>query len=338
MLVLGVETSCDETGLALYDQQRGLIDHVLYSQTPIHAEFGGVVPELASRDHVRKLTPLLKELMLKSGVSLRDLDGIAYTKGPGLMGALLSGAAFAKSLAYALNIPALGIHHLEGHLMAPMLEATPPDFPFLALLVSGGHTQLFSVTALGHYTLLGESIDDAAGEAFDKTAKLLGLPYPGGRELAELASQGEADAYRFPRPMLDRPGLDFSFSGLKTAALTVIRSIDREDMKQRADVAASFQQAIIDTLVHKSIRAVKQTGLTDLVIAGGVSANRLLRSTLTDAMGQLNGRAFFARPDFCTDNGAMISYAGFLRLMAGEREPIAFSTLPRWPLAHVCSC
>ena len=327
MLVLGIESSCDETGLALYDSEKGLLGHALYSQTEIHAEYGGVVPELASRDHIRKLIPLFHELMDSTGAKKDEITAVAYTRGPGLMGALLVGAGFARSLAWSLDVPALGIHHLEGHLLAPMLEDVHPEYPFVALLVSGGHTQLVEVDGLGQYKMLGQSLDDAAGEAFDKTAKLLGLPYPGGKELAELAEQGDPKAFNFPRPMTDRPGLDFSFSGLKTHALTTIR---KHDESHWANIAASFQQAIVDTLVIKSLRALDESGADQLVVAGGVSANRCLRETLTQAVENKGGKVFFPRLAYCGDNGAMIAYAGYLRLCRGERDSYSFDTKPRW--------
>lgn len=333
MRVLGFETSCDETGLGLYDTHLGLMGHTLFSQIPIHAEFGGVVPELASRDHVRRLAPLLRTLLEESGAELSSIDAIAYTRGPGLMGALLVGAAFARSLAFSLDVPALGIHHLEAHLLAPMLEAKAPKFPFIALLVSGGHTQFFLVNGLGEYQLLGESLDDAAGEAFDKTARMLGLPYPGGRELAELAEEGYAYSYDFPRPMIDRSGVDMSFSGLKTAALTVIRKANIEDRATRANIAAAFQQAVVDTLVSKALRAMEETGVTRLVVAGGVSANALLRMQLHDEVTRLRGELFFPRNEFCTDNGAMVAYSGWLRMVAGEEDGLSFNPKARWPMS-----
>lgn len=337
MKVLGIETSCDETGLALYDAEQGLLGHVVYTQIPIHAEYGGVVPELASRDHVRRLVPLLNTLLDDTGLSKSDIDAVAYTRGPGLLGALLVGSAFARSLAYSLSIPALGVHHLEAHLLAPMLEEQAPEFPFVALLVSGGHTQFFLVNGLGDYHLLGESLDDAAGEAFDKTARVLGLAYPGGRELAELALEGYPFAYDFPRPMTDRPGLDLSFSGLKTAALNVIRKSDISKRSVRADIAASFQQAVIDTLVFKSKRAIEETGATQLVVAGGVSANVLLRERLQDEMARLGAKVFFPRAEFCTDNGAMIAYSGWLRLKEGESDDLGFNPSARWPMSGLQS-
>ncbi|HQN40599.1 MAG TPA: tRNA (adenosine(37)-N6)-threonylcarbamoyltransferase complex transferase subunit TsaD, partial [Pseudomonadales bacterium] len=317
MLVLGIETSCDETGIGLYDSTRGLLGEALYSQTALHAEYGGVVPELASRDHIRKTLPLIRQVLAESGQHLRDLDGIAYTSGPGLMGALLVGAAIGRSLALALDRPAIAVHHMEGHLLAPMLEPDPPDFPFVALLVSGGHTQLVAVTGIGRYRLLGESLDDAAGEAFDKSALLLGLDYPGGAALARLAEQGRPGRFRFPRPMLDRPGLDFSFSGLKTAVLQVVETQRRAgtlDQQQRADIARSFEEALVETLREKCERALAETGYHRLVIAGGVSANLRLRAELTAMAERRSARLHAPRLRFCTDNGAMIALVGALRL------------------------
>ncbi len=334
MLVLGIETSCDETGVALYDGGRGLLAHALYSQVAMHAEYGGVVPELASRDHVRKLLPLIEEVLEQAGVVRSDIDGIAYTAGPGLIGALLVGASVGRTLAWGLDIPAVAVHHMEGHLLAPMLEANPPEFPFVALLVSGGHTMLVRVDGVGRYAILGESLDDAAGEAFDKTAKLLGLGYPGGPVLAQLAEQGNPEAYRFPRPMTDRPGLDFSFSGLKTFTLTTWQKSDQSEL-ERANVARAFQDAVVDTLAIKCKRALEQTGLKRLVIAGGVSANKGLRERLTQMGEQLGAAVFYPRPEFCTDNGAMIAYAGYQRLVAGQHEGLAFSATPRWPLENL---
>ncbi|HEY0721638.1 MAG TPA: tRNA (adenosine(37)-N6)-threonylcarbamoyltransferase complex transferase subunit TsaD, partial [Gammaproteobacteria bacterium] len=322
MLILGIETSCDETGVALYDGEKGLLGHELYSQVAMHAEYGGVVPELASRDHVRKLLPLAETLLARLGVERRAIDGVAYTAGPGLVGALLVGAAVGRSIAWAWNVPAVGIHHMEGHLLAPMLEEPRPEFPFVALLVSGGHTQLVRVDGVGRYTLLGESVDDAAGEAFDKTAKMLGLGYPGGPALARLAASGDCSRFEFPRPMTDRPGLDFSFSGLKTYALTTFR---REGDSARADIACAFQEAVVDTLALKCRRALKQTGLKRLVIAGGVSANTQLRQRLQELAAEVGGAVFYPRPEFCTDNAAMIAYVGWLRLSAGQHEPLSFT-------------
>ena len=335
MRVLGIETSCDETGIALYDTERGLLAQQLHSQVELHAAYGGVVPELASRDHVRRLLPLVEATLAEAGLGTRELDGIAYTSGPGLMGALMVGALFGRSLAWALEIPAIGVHHMEGHLLAPMLEEDPPDFPFVALLVSGGHTQLVDVTGVGAYRLLGESVDDAAGEAFDKTAKLLGLPYPGGPHLARLAQKGRADRFRFPRPMTDRPGLDFSFSGLKTRVLVEVQRLEAAgelDDDARADVARAFEEAAVDTLVIKCGRALDATGHDRLVIAGGVSANQRLRQRLETELVKRDARVFHARPEFCTDNGAMIAYAGARRLAAGAGDDLSLRARPRWPL------
>ncbi|MDR7088114.1 tRNA (adenosine(37)-N6)-threonylcarbamoyltransferase complex transferase subunit TsaD [Cellvibrio fibrivorans] len=336
MRVLGLETSCDETGVAVYDSERGLLAHVLYTQIALHAEYGGVVPELASRDHVRKLLPLINEVMAASGSTAADIDGIAYTSGPGLIGALMVGASMGRSLAYAWDVPAIGVHHMEGHLLAPMLEANPPAYPFVALLVSGGHTQLVKVDALGEYELLGESIDDAAGEAFDKAAKMLDLDYPGGPQIAKLADQGNDGRFKFPRPMVDRPGLDFSFSGLKTATLTTVNANKQAnglpDDQTCADIANAFQAAVVDTLVIKCKRALEQTGMKTLVIAGGVSANKKLRADLDASLAKIGAKVFYARHEFCTDNGAMIAYAGCQRLLAGQHEGLAINVKARWPL------
>ena len=338
MRVLGIETSCDETGIALYDSNKGLLGHKLYSQVDLHAVYGGVVPELASRDHVRKTLPLITDLLREVGLERTQIDGVAYTCGPGLVGALLVGAAIGRSLAWAWGVPAVGVHHMEGHLLAPMLEAERPAFPFVALLVSGGHTQLVEVQAVGAYRLLGESLDDAAGEAFDKTAKMLGLPYPGGPELAQLAQQGNPDRFRFPRPMTDRPGLDFSFSGLKTFALNTLQREVGSDLQSggaaqtRADIARAFEDAVVDTLVIKCRRAVSECGVGTLVLAGGVSANRHLREKMQVAMKKVGATVYYPRTEFCTDNGAMIAYAGWQRLRAGQREPLAFGARARWPL------
>ncbi|MEJ2316372.1 MAG: tRNA (adenosine(37)-N6)-threonylcarbamoyltransferase complex transferase subunit TsaD [Gammaproteobacteria bacterium] len=332
MIVLGIESSCDETGVALYDSEKGLLGHLLHSQVKLHASYGGVVPELASRDHVRKLIPLIDELLGKTGVQRRDLDAVAYTRGPGLVGALLVGAAAASSLAWALDVPVVGVHHMEGHLLAPMLDSERPGFPFVALLVSGGHTQLVEVQGVGRYRMLGESVDDAAGEAFDKTAKMLGLPYPGGPELAKLALQGNPDRFRFPRPMTDRPGLDFSFSGLKTFALNTWKDADLQDEQLKADICRAFEDAVIDTLAIKCRRAVRETGIGDLVLAGGVSANKRLRERMQQELQKLGGRAWYPQPQFCTDNGAMIAYAGCQRLLAGAGESGEFQVKARWPM------
>src|SRR5476649_496999 len=334
MRVLGIETSCDETGVAIYDQQAGLLANQLYSQVKLHADYGGVVPELASRDHVRKTVPLIQAAMAEAGLVAGDIDGVAYTAGPGLVGALMVGATVGRALAYAWKKPALAVHHMEGHLLAPMLEAEPPAFPFAALLVSGGHTQLIAVAGIGRYQLLGESIDDAAGEAFDKTAKLLGLDYPGGPLLSQMARAGVAGRFTFPRPMTDRPGLDFSFSGLKTFAANTIRA-NPHDAQTQADVARAFEDAVVDTLLIKCRRALEQTGLRRLVIAGGVSANRTLRERLGEMMTQRGSKVFYARPEFCTDNGAMIAYAGMMRLRAGVAGDLAITVRPRWPLAEL---
>jgi N6-L-threonylcarbamoyladenine synthase len=336
MRVLGIETSCDETGVAIYDSERGLLAHRLYSQVRLHADYGGVVPELASRDHVRKTLPLIHEVLDETGLSVKDLDGIAYTAGPGLIGALLVGAAIGRSLAWALGIPAVGVHHMEGHLLAPMLEAEPPAFPFVALLVSGGHTQLFRVDGVGKYLLLGESLDDAAGEAFDKTAKLLGLGYPGGPALEKLALSGDPKRFRFPRPMTNRPGLDFSFSGLKTFALNTLHKAG-DDPQTKADIARAFSDAAVDTLAIKCRRALQQTGLKTLIAAGGVSANARLRERLADTAKAAHGRVCYPRPAFCTDNGAMIAYAGYRRLAAGQHEGAGFQARPRWPMAELAA-
>ncbi len=326
MRVLGIETSCDETGVAIYDSQQGLCAHTIYSQIALHAKYGGVVPELASRDHVRKLIPLIKQIMQTAQID--KLDGVAYTSGPGLIGALLVGAAVGRALAWAWQIPAIGVHHMEGHLLAPMLEDNPPSFPFLALLVSGGHTQLVRVEAIGRYEILGESVDDAVGEAFDKTAKLLGLGYPGGPAIAKLATQGRPNQFQFSRPMTQKPGLDFSFSGLKTHVLTHWQQ-SAQDAQAKADIALEFEQAAIDTLVIKCRRALQQTHLKRLVIAGGVGANQRLRTQLTALMQQIQGEIFYPRTEFCTDNGAMIAYVGAMRLQAGQSDDLGFQVHPR---------
>ena len=339
MRILGIETSCDETGVAIYDEEKGLIANQLHTQIALHADYGGVVPELASRDHIRKLAPLLQAALEEAHLTAKDIDGIAYTSGPGLVGALLVGSTVARSLAYAWNVPAIGVHHMEGHLLAPMLEENPPHFPFVALLVSGGHTQLVRVDGVGRYELLGESIDDAAGEAFDKTAKLLGLDYPGGAALARLALKGTPNRFAFPRPMTDRPGLDFSFSGLKTFAANTLHQVMQEEgeltEQSKADIAYAFQEAVVDTLAIKCKRALKQTGLKRLVIAGGVSANKQLRQTLAELMQQSGGEVFYPQPQFCTDNGAMIAYAGFLRLKQGQQQDLAIEVRPRWAMTEL---
>ena len=331
MRVLGIETSCDETGVAVYDGERGLLSHALYSQVRLHAEYGGVVPELASRDHVRKLLPMIRSALAQAGTRPPQLDGIAYTAGPGLVGALLVGVCLARALAFAWRMPAVGIHHLEGHLLAPMLETPAPAFPFVALLVSGGHTLLVEVNGVGRYTTLGESLDDAAGEAFDKVAKLLELPYPGGPALAKLAEQGVAGRFELPRPMTDRPGLDFSFSGLKTAVLTALKHAPDEE-QTRADLARAFEDAVVDTLVIKCERALQQTGHQRLVVAGGVGANRRLRARLKQRISELGGEVFYPRLEFCTDNGAMIAYAGYLRLRHPQPSAAPVAVRSRWPL------
>jgi N6-L-threonylcarbamoyladenine synthase len=333
MYVLGIETSCDETGVAIYHAKRGLINHVLYSQVEMHSEYGGVVPELASRDHIRKLVPLIKQLIQESQLTGADIDGIAYTAGPGLMGALLVGASTARSLAWTWKIPAVAVHHMEGHLLAPMLEENPPAFPFVALLISGGHTLLVQVNQIGEYLLLGESLDDAAGEAFDKTAKLLGLSYPGGPKLSKLAEHGHPQI-KFPRPMTDRPGLDFSFSGLKTFALNTINASEKT-VKDKADIAAGFQLAVAETLTIKCKRALQQTGLKRLVVAGGVSANSQIRSLLTEMTIKEQAQIYFPRLEFCTDNGAMIAYAGCQRLMLGQQQGLDIFARPRWPISEL---
>ncbi|MFH0257522.1 tRNA (adenosine(37)-N6)-threonylcarbamoyltransferase complex transferase subunit TsaD [Vibrio rumoiensis] len=331
MRILGIETSCDETGIAIYDEEQGLLSHQLYSQVKLHADYGGVVPELASRDHVKKTIPLIKAALKEAGLTAKDIDGVAYTAGPGLVGALLVGATIGRSLAYAWNVPAVPVHHMEGHLLAPMLEDNPPEFPFVALLVSGGHTMMVEVKAIGEYQILGESIDDAAGEAFDKTAKLMGLDYPGGPLLSRLAENGTKGRFRFPRPMTDRPGLDFSFSGLKTFAANTIAA-NENDEQTRADIAYAFQEAVCDTLVIKCRRALEQTGLKRIVIAGGVSANKQLRLSLEALAQKIGGAVYYPRTEFCTDNGAMIAYAGMQRLRNGEMTDLSVQAQPRWPI------
>lgn len=336
MLVLGIETSCDETGVALYDSARGLLGHTLFSQVDIHSSYGGVVPELASRDHIRKIMPLIEEIMTKTGVKPTDIQGIAYTAGPGLIGALMVGAVVGRTLGWAWQIPTVRVHHLEGHLMAPLLEDSRPDFPFLALLVSGGHTLLVEVKGLGNYRILGETIDDAVGEAFDKTAKLLGLGYPGGAVLSQLAEQGRPNYFQFPRPMLDRPGLDFSFSGLKTCALRTIEQQGAEMNDQlRADIALAFQTAVVETLIAKCRRALKEVNLSRLIVAGGVGANSALRTGLKTMAEKEKIMIYFPRLEFCTDNGAMIAYAGCQRLLAGQRDDLAIQVRARW---GCCTC
>lgn len=342
MKVLGLETSCDETGLAIFDSEllaegkSGLLGQVLYSQIELHATYGGVVPELASRDHIRKLVPLFEELLDQCNMDKQDIDAVAFTKGPGLIGALMTGALFGRSLAYALDIPAIGVHHMEGHLLSPLLGANPPEFPFVSLLVSGGHTLLVAAHAIGEYEILGESIDDAAGECFDKAAKMLGLPYPGGPNVARLAENGDSNAYELPRPMLHR-GLDFSFSGMKTAVHNLIKDTPGSDTDEqvRADIAASFQHAVVDTLVKKCVKALKQTGMKQLVIAGGVSANLHLRQTLEQELAKIDATVHYAPLELCTDNGAMIAYAGYERLQAGQADDLAVSCVPRWTISDL---
>jgi N6-L-threonylcarbamoyladenine synthase len=336
MRVLGIETSCDETGVAVYDGDGGLLAHALYSQVALHARYGGVVPELASRDHVRKLLPLVHKVLKDSGISPGRVDGVAYTAGPGLVGALLVGALTGRSLAWAWSVPAIAIHHMEGHLLAPMLEVESPEFPFIALLVSGGHSLLVEVGGVGRYRVLGDSIDDAVGEAFDKTAKLLGLPYPGGPALAELAREGDPARFVFPRPMTDRPGLDFSFSGLKTFALNTWRHCPQSE-QDRADIARAFEEAVVDTLMIKCRRAVTETGVKRLVVAGGVGANQRLRERLSGLMAREGGRVFYPRPEFCTDNGAMIACAGYWRLKAGQTQALSVTVLSRWSLEELAA-
>jgi len=332
MIVLGIETSCDETGVALYCTERGLLAHTLYSQVKLHADYGGVVPELASRDHVRKLLPLIQRCLQEAELRTQDIHGVAFTSGPGLVGALLVGAATGRALAWSLGVPAIGVHHMEGHLLAPLIEVDPPQPPFVALLVSGGHSQLVEVSAIGRYRVLGETLDDAAGEAFDKTAKLLGLPYPGGPELAQLASRGARGRFTFSRPMTDRPGLEFSFSGLKTQVLLAWRDSDQTP-QTRADIALGFQDAVVDTLAIKCERALRTTGIKTLVVAGGVGANRDLRKKLAELAQRTRIRVCFPRPEFCTDNGAMIAFAGALRLAAGQHDAAAITVQPRWDMA-----
>lgn len=338
MIVLGIETSCDETGIALYDSERGLLADGLYSQVEIHAQYGGVIPELASRDHIRKTLPLIRQVIAEAGIEDSQIEGVAYTAGPGLIGALLVGASIGRSLAMGWGVPAIGVHHMEGHLLAPMLEDDPPEFPFVALLVSGGHTQLVRVEGIGEYELLGESLDDAAGEAFDKVGKMLGLPYPGGPHVARLALQGQEGRYEFPRPMTNRPGLDLSFSGLKTFVRNTIAEESENsengelDDQTRADIARAFEEAVVSTLAIKCRRALEHTGLKSLIIAGGVSANLRLREVLESNLAKVDGRLFYARLSLCTDNGAMIAYAGCQRLLAGQQEDLGIQARPRWNL------
>ena len=333
MTILGIETSCDETGVAIYHPEKGLLSHCLYSQVAMHSDYGGIVPELASRDHIRRIIPLIKQALADAKLNKTDITGIAYTAGPGLVGALLVGASTARSLAWAWNIPAIAVHHMEGHLLAPMLEENPPEFPFVALLISGGHTQLIEVQGIGHYQLLGESLDDAAGEAFDKTAKMLGLGYPGGPKLSALAKQGKP-RFKFPRPMTNRPGLDFSFSGLKTFTMNTLQNSQQTD-EDKADIAYAFEHSVADTVSIKCRRALQQTGLKRLIIAGGVSANDTIRSTLQAMVKKEQAELFFPRLEFCTDNGAMIAYAGCQRLMAGQQQDLVIFAKPRWPLSQL---
>ncbi len=332
MRILGIETSCDETGCAIYDSETGLLANQLHSQIPLHHRYGGVVPELASRDHIQRIAPLLHATLEEAALTLQDMDAIAYTAGPGLIGALLVGVSVGRSLAYALGVPAIAVHHMEAHLLAVMLEETSPRYPFLALLVSGGHTQLIQVNKAGDYTMLGESVDDAAGEAFDKTAKLLGLGYPGGPQLSALAEKGCGERFAFPRPMTDKPGLDFSFSGLKTAVALAIRD-NPQDEQTRADIACGFVTAVVDTLAIKCERAMAETGVHRLVAAGGVSANKQLREKLLGLAAEVGGQICYPRPELCTDNGAMIAYAGYVKMIGGDQAPLPFAAYPRWPLA-----
>ena len=334
MQVLGIETSCDETAIAVYDSKLGILSHCLYSQIDLHNKYGGVVPELASREHVLKVLPMIKKTLAEAKTEFHLLDGIAYTVGPGLMGALLVGSAVGRSLAYSLSLPAIGVHHMEAHLLALMLEKNTPEYPFLALLVSGGHTQIVNVKAPGVFKILGESIDDAAGEAFDKTAKILGLPYPGGPAISALADKGISGRFKFPRPMTDRPGLDFSFSGLKTFALNTINS-ENMDEQTRADVACAFVDAIVDTFVIKCKRAIDETGIKQLVVAGGVSANKQLQKALINMFDDEGGQVFFPRDEYCTDNGAMVAYCGYLRIKKGQCDTLSFIAKPRWPLEDI---
>ena len=334
MLVLGIESSCDETGIALYDTEKGLLSHALHSQVKMHAEYGGVVPELASRDHIRRVLPLSEKVLIDAGRSLRDVDAIAYTQGPGLSGALLVGASVAEALAFALGLPTIGVHHLEGHLLAPLLEEQPPAFPFIALLVSGGHSQLMRVSGIGEYELLGDTLDDAAGEAFDKTAKLLGLDYPGGPAVAKLAEQGKPGRFKLPRPMLNSGNLDFSFSGLKTAVLTAVNE-SNPDGSDRADIAHAFQEAVVEVLVSKCVDALRQTGLKRLIVSGGVGANHRLRESLNQAAAKRGYQVAYPRLEFCTDNGAMIAFAGAMRLKHAATGDYGFTVRPRWDLAEL---
>ena len=331
MRVLGIETSCDDTGVAVYDSTAGLMAHALYSQISTHAEYGGVVPELAARDHIRKVIPLVERVLDDAGCEAESLDGVAYTSGPGLAGALLAGSAVAKGLAFAWGVPAIGVHHMEGHMLAPMLEGDAPQFPFVALLVSGGHTLLAEVSAIGRYRILGQTLDDAVGEAFDKTAKILGLGYPGGPAIAHHAESGDSGRFSFPRPMVDRPGLDFSFSGLKTFALTTVQSLGDLSEQDIADISCAFQDAAVETLVVKCRRALQETTVPRLVVAGGVGANRHLRAQLAQMTSDVGAELYFPRIEFCTDNGAMIAYAGAQRLHQATHD-LAFEVRPRWSL------
>jgi N6-L-threonylcarbamoyladenine synthase len=335
MLVLGIESSCDETGIALYDTAHGLLAHALHSQIEMHAEYGGVVPELASRDHIRRTIPLTQRVLAEAGKSLQEIDGIAYTQGPGLSGALLVGTSIAEALAFTLDIPTVGVHHLEGHLLAPLLEENPPNFPFVALLVSGGHTQLMRVDGIGQYTLLGDTLDDAAGEAFDKTAKLLGLSYPGGPAVSKLASQGIPGKFKLPRPMLTSGDLNFSFSGLKTAVLTLVNQQENIDAQARADIAYEFQEAVTEVLTQKCMHALRDTGLDNLIVSGGVGANQRLRAKLNSATKRRLCHVHYPRLEFCTDNGAMIAFAGAMRMQHARQADHSFTVRPRWDLAEL---
>ncbi|WWP00894.1 MAG: tRNA (adenosine(37)-N6)-threonylcarbamoyltransferase complex transferase subunit TsaD [Candidatus Dasytiphilus stammeri] len=337
MRVLGIETSCDETGVAIYDDKNGLLSNQLYSQIHLHADYGGVVPELAARDHIMKIIPLVNAALKEAKLNARDIDGIAYTAGPGLVGALLVGASFGKALAFSWKIPALEINHLEAHLLAPLLENPPPTFPFIGLLISGSHTQLVNVIDIGIYNLLGETLDDAVGEAFDKTAKLLGFDYPGGSKLSSLAQLGSRGRFNFPRPMIEKPGLDFSFSGLKTYTAKIIRESNHNNEQTKADIAYAFEEAVIDTLIIKCKLALEHTKLNRLVVVGGVSANFTLRSRFQKMMNQFGGHVFYARPEFCTDNGAMIAYTGTIRMstMINKITTLSIKVYPRWSLADI---
>lgn len=335
MIVLGIESSCDETGIALYDTEHGLLAHALHSQIKMHAEYGGVVPELASRDHIRRALPLTQKVLHDANATLGDIQAIAYTQGPGLAGALLVGASIAESLAFALNVPTLGVHHLEGHLLSPLLEANPPEFPFIALLVSGGHTQLMRVGGIGDYELLGDTLDDAAGEAFDKTAKLLGLGYPGGPAVSKLADQGDPKRFKLPRPMLNSGDLNFSFSGLKTAVLTLVNQHQPLDEATHADIASAFQDAVVDVLSTKCISALRKYRLKRLVVSGGVGANRQLRAALNTKSEEKGCQVYYPRLEFCTDNGAMIAFAGAMRLRHAQNADPGFTIRPRWDLAEL---